>query len=235
MPIKSKIIPFIPILLLVSSIGISHGIYYWNIQPKQDRSNELKHMFQDYYLQKLNSFNDENKTLQDVDVCCLGDSLTDGYDLNQYYPQFKMVNRGIGGDTTHGLKARLKVSAYDAHPRVVTMLIGANNFKTMLDDYEQIVVDLRTNLPNSSLVLLSLTSMTKEWGRNNEIAKKNNIEIKKYAEKYSCTYVDLFNPLLDSNTNELKEEYTTDGGHLTPLGYQVVTSVITPVLTELLK
>ena len=221
-------------LLVFGSYAITRVAFY-NEQLKQKRTNELKGIWETYYLSKLTQYNEENKTINNIEVCCLGDSLTDGYDLHNYYPQFNIVNRGIGGDTTHGLKARLKVSAYDANPKVVTMLIGANNFKTMFEDYEEIVVNLRENLPNSHLVLLSLTSMTKEWGRNNEIAKKNNVEIKKYAEKYGCTYVDLFNPLLDSNTNALKEEYTTDGGHLTPLGYQVVTDVITPVLTELLQ
>ena len=235
MKLGLKIAIIASISVIVLGTGTFLGVYFGYVKPKQEREAAIRQAFETYYNLKVQSFANENPGLKDVDVCCLGDSLTDGYDLNKYYPQFNMVNRGIGGDTTHGLKKRLKVSAYDVHPRVVTMLIGANNFKTMLDDYEQIVVDLRENLPESKLVLLSLTSMTKNWGRNNEIAKKNNIEIQKYAEKYNCTYVDLFNPLLDPSTNELKEEWTTDGGHLTPSGYQVVTDVITPVLTELLK
>ena len=235
MTLKTKLAIIIPSSILVVATAVSCGVYFGRIKPKQDREKEIRRLFEEYYNMKVESFIEENKTLQNVDVCCLGDSLTDNYDLSKYYPQFNIINRGIGGDTTYGLKKRLKVSAYDANPKIVTMLIGANNFKTMLDDYEQIVVDLQENLPNSHLVLLSLTCMTGNWGRNNEIAKTNNIEIKKYAEKYSCTYVDLFNPLLDPTTNELKEEYSLDGGHLTVEGYQVVTNVLTPVLTDLLK
>ena len=37
------------------------------------------------------------------------------------------------------------------------------------------------------------------------------------------------------NSVELKDEYSLDGGHLTPAGYQVFTDVLTPVLTGLLK
>ena len=232
---KAKIAIIVSSSLLVVATAVSCGVYFGHIKPKQDKDAEIRKLFEEYYNKKVESYIEENKTLHDVDVCCLGDSLTDNYDLKHYYPQFNIINRGIGGDTTYGLKKRLKVSAYDANPKVVTMLIGANNFKTMLDDYEDLVADLRENLPKSHLVLLSLTCMTGNWGRNNEIAKKNNIEIQKYAEKYSCTYVDLFNPLLDTNTNELKEEYSLDGGHLTPAGYQVFTDVLTPVLTDLLK
>ncbi len=234
MSIKKKLLIIIPSALLVVGLSVSLGVYFGYVRPKQQHEAEIRKLFEEYYKEKVAQYEEENKTLSDVDICCLGDSLTDGYDLKQYYPQFNMVNRGIGGDTTYGLQKRLKVSAYDAHPKVVTMLIGANNFKTMLNNYEEIVVDLRENLPNSQLVLLSLTPMCKEWGKNNEIAKKNNVEIKKYAEKYNCSYVDLYNPLLDPETNQLREEWTTDGGHFTPAGYQVITDILTPIFTYLL-
>ena len=76
--------------------------------------------------------------------------------------------------------------------------------------------------------------MTGNWAKNNEKARKNNIKIQEIAERNDCYYADLYNALLDSNTNELKSEYSLDGGHLTNAGYQVVTSVITPILKSVL-
>ena len=89
-------------------------------------------------------------------------------------------------------------------------------------------------MPNTKLVLLSLTAMGKEWGRNNEIACFNNVKIKLIAQKYSCTFVDLFTPLLNPETNEIFENFTSDGGHLTNAGYEVVTTQLKPVLEGLL-
>jgi len=82
--------------------------------------------------------------------------------------------------------------------------------------------------------LLSLTAMSKDWGKNNDIACFNNIKIKKVADKYGCTFVDLFTPLFNYDSNGIFDEYTTDGGHLTPKGYEVITGILTPVLEELL-
>ena len=90
-------------------------------------------------------------------MACLGDSLTEGYDIVKFYPYYKVVNRGIGGDTTFDLEKRLKVSAYDLKPKVLVMLIGANNFKTMFNNYERMVSSIKENLPNTEIVLLSLT------------------------------------------------------------------------------
>ncbi|MBR2322966.1 MAG: lipolytic protein G-D-S-L family, partial [Clostridia bacterium] len=60
---------------------------------------------QEYYDAKIATYIDENEKYDDyeVDVAFLGDSLTDGYDLEKYYPQYLVLNRGIGGETTFGL------------------------------------------------------------------------------------------------------------------------------------
>ena len=58
--------------------------------------------------------------------------------------------------------------------------------------------------------------------------------IKEYANTYGYEFVNLYDPLLDENTQELNREYTIDGGHLSDKGYEVVTNQIKPVLNKLL-
>ena len=205
-------------------------------QKREEEKN--REFFRAYYNAKVEQYAAENTEYEDyeVDVAFIGDSLTDGYDLATYYPQYVTANRGIGGDTTFGLQERLQVSLYDLKPKVVVMLIGANNMDTMLQNYESILQSFREKLPESKIVLLSLTAMGGEhWGRKNQLAAYNNVSIKLLAEKYDYTYVDLYSVLYDVSIGEVYEGYTTDGGHFTPLGYTVVTDTITPVLEELLE
>ena len=154
--------------------------------------------------------------------------------MKLYYPDYVVSKRGIGGETTRGLEERLKVSAYDLKPKVVVMLIGGNNLNTMFENYEDILIGLKDNLPNTKVILLSLTAMGKDWGHKNEIACLNNVKIKLLAEKYDYTFVDLFTPLFDINIGEVYSDYTTDGAHFTSKGYEVVTSVVKPVIDSLL-
>ncbi|MBR2350966.1 MAG: hypothetical protein IKA67_02925, partial [Clostridia bacterium] len=58
--------------------------------------------------------------------------------------------------------------------------------------------------------------------------------IKLLSEKYGYEFVDLYSPLLNLETGEIYAEYTTDGGHLTYAGYEVLTNTITPALEQLL-
>lgn len=193
---------------------------------------EFKQQVQAYRDAKMTMYQEENILYADyqVDVAFLGDSLTDGYDVKNYYSQYLVSNRGIGGDTTIGLEERMQVSLYDLKPKVAVMLIGANNMETMFDNYENILKGFQENLPNTKIILLSLTSMSGEWGKKNQLAAYNNVKIKMLAEKYGFAFVDLYSALMNLETGEIYPEYTTDGGHLTAEGYRVFTDTLTPFI-----
>ena len=212
-------------------------IYFLAIRPKRMEQQAHLQAVERYRADKTAVYMQENDRYGDyeVDVAFLGDSLTDGYDVAAAYPQFLVCNRGIGGDTTFDLEGRLQIGVYDLKPKVAVVLIGANNLDSMFDNYENILVGLQQNLPETKVVLLSLTCMGGDhWGKGNAQAAYNNVKIKKMAEQYGFSFVDLYSPLMDLQTGEIYPAYTTDGGHLTAQGYEVLTAQITPVLEALL-
>lgn len=235
--LKSK--KFIIICACVLAVAVIAGavVYFAVILPQQRQQAEWAEQVRAYRDAKMEQYRRENLEYEDyeVDVAFLGDSLTDGYDLSRYYPQYLTANRGIGGDTTFDLAGRLEESVYALKPKVAVMLIGANNPDTMFQNYEDILIGLKENLPQTKIVLLSMTAMGGEhWGSKNQLAAYNNVTIKLLAEKYGFTFVDLYTPLYDVSIREVYDGYTSDGGHLTHEGYTVVTAQITPVLEELL-
>lgn len=234
--LKDRILLIFAVVLVLAAIAVA--IWYFAVQlPQQQARADMEEKMQTYYYEKVALYRQENAqyTPGEVDVVFLGDSLTDGYPVTECYSEYVVVNRGIGGDTTFGLENRLQVSVYDLQPKVAVMLIGANNMDTMFDNYERILQGFRDNLPNTKIVLVSLTAMGQEWGRKNHLAAFQNVKIKKLAEQYGYTYVDLFTPLLNLETNEIYPEYTTDGGHQTPAGYEVFTATIKPVIDALFQ
>ncbi len=235
LPIKKRyLIPLCALALALITLAI---VYFAIVLPQKREEEKIQEMVRAYRETKIAQYERENAEYDDyeVDVAFIGDSLTDGYDLSKYYPQYVTANRGIGGDTTFGLEERLQVSLYDLKPKVVVMLIGANNMDSMFENYESILQSLKQNLPESEIVLLSLTAMGGEhWGRKNQLAAYNNVTIKLLAERYGYAFVDLYTPLYDVSIREVYEGYTVDGGHFTNEGYTVVTEQITPVLEKLL-
>lgn len=233
---KNKLI--ISTILVLILLILSSFVYIFTVYlPQKQAEQEFAAAMENYYNAKVESFTEENKSIipGETEVVFIGDSLTDGYDLSVYYPDLITLNRGIGGDTTIGLEKRLQVSLYEVQPKVVVMLIGANNLGTMFDNYENILISLKKNLPYSKIILISLTSMGDNWGRNNHLAAYNNVKIRALAEKYGYEFVDVYTPLLNFETDEIYAEYTTDGGHLTHEGYVILTGEIRPVIDRLLE
>ena len=205
--------------------------------PKKKERKEHEKLVLEYRAMKMEKYREENERYGDyeVDVAFIGDSLTDGYDLEKYYPEYLVSNRGIGGDTTFDVEGRIETSLYDLKPKVAVMLIGGNNLGTMFENYERILCGMKENLPNTKIVLVSLTAMGQKWGaEKNEIAALNNVKIKILAEKYGFDFVDLFTPLYDITIGEIYAEYTNDGAHQTPAGYEVFTATIKPAVENAL-
>lgn len=234
---RNKLFLTIMVCLLAAAILAGGVLYFAWLRPRQQRQDQRARELQEYREAKRAQYHRDNERYDDyeVDVAFLGDSLTDGYDLSRYYPQYLTANRGIGCDTTFDLEGRLEVSVYELKPKVAVMLIGANNLETMFDNYEDILKGLQENLPDTKVVLLSLTAMGGEhWGSKNQLAAYNNVTIKLLAEKYGFTFIDLYTPMYDASIREVREGYTTDGCHFTHEGYTVLTEQITPVLETLL-
>lgn len=226
------------ILLLLALALIVSGVYFFKYYlPEKEKKEEHERLVKEYREAKLEKYREENEKYEDyeVDVAFIGDSLTDGYDLEKYYPEYLVSNRGIGGDTTFDVEGRIETSVYDLKPKVVVMLIGGNNLKTMFDNYENILKGYVENLPNTKIILVSLTAMGQKWGaEKNEIATLNNVKIKILAAKYGFDYVDLFTPLYDITIGEIYAEYTNDGAHQTAAGYEVFTATIKPAIEKAL-
>ena len=229
------------IFILISSVVlflVAIFLVFWLLILPEIKKQEMEELVKEYYSKKIELYETENEKYDDyeVDVAFLGDSLTDGYDVVNYYQELLVVNRGISGETTVGLEKRMQVSVYDLKPKVIVMLIGANNMDEMFTNYERLLQGIKENLPDTKVVILSLTAMGGEhWGHKNELAAYNNVKIKKYAEKYDYYFVDLFYALYDVEIGEVYEGYTIDGGHFTKLGYDVVTSLVKPVVIEALN
>ena len=231
---------WIKTVLIVVSIALlfSSSIYFFGFYlPEKREREENERLIKEYYENKLVTYAEENALYgeYEVDVAFLGDSLTDGYDLNTYYPQYKTANRGIGGDTTHGLESRLEVSLYDLKPKIAVILIGGNNLDTMFENYERMICSIREKLPETKIILCSLTAMGRNFAQKNEIACYNNVIIKKLADKYECEFVDLYTPLFDISIQEICADYTSDGVHFTNEGYRVFTDTLTPVIEKLME
>ena len=183
---------------------------------------------------------------QDENIVFFGDSITEGYNVKEFYDEYRVVNSGISGNTTNDLINRIDNDLYDYNPSVVIIQIGTNDLRANIKDEEiitnikTIIKGIRKNRKNASILVESIYPLNRDmdteyWNDvntdyNNKHIIKLNKDIKKLCKIEHIKYIDVYTSLLDDNKN-LKEVYSKEGLHLTDLGYYKVTKIIKKYLS----
>ena len=94
---KKKIIFATVASSILLTIGVSLTYIFAVALPQKQENEQLLKEMQEYYDAKLAMYTEENERYDDyeVDVAFLGDSLTDGYDVEKYVPLCynKLINK----------------------------------------------------------------------------------------------------------------------------------------------
>ncbi|MBQ0025034.1 MAG: hypothetical protein KBT00_04855 [Bacteroidales bacterium] len=205
------------------------GVQHRNVAVEWNYENE----FFDYYKARATIFSscpaDSHK------VVMLGDSMNNNASWGELFPDVDLINRGISGDTAGGILQRLD-EVISHNPEKIFLLTGPNDFindkeltpEGLWASYEKLVTAVRTALPETELYIESILPMNPKSrfyeGYNARAAAEDEI-LAAAAEKYGFTFIDLVPSMVDGN-NDLKDEYTSDGLHLTAEGYKVWMSAL---------
>ena len=169
----------------------------------------------------------------------LGDSITEQYDLKEYYEDYPVVNSGVSGDFTSSIVENMKKRVYDYNPSKVFLLIGINDLRNgkdvseIVSNTKEIIELIKENRPYSEIYLESIYPINKtdddkisDSVRDIEFDNEKIIEVndllKDLAKDEKITYVDLYNKLIDDDGN-LNISYSKDGLHISSEGYECIT------------
>lgn len=169
-------------------------------------------------------------------VVFLGDSITDFWRLNEYFPNKDYLNRGISGQITGQMLGRFLNDVVSIRPAAVLILAGTNdiargvdivtvesNLTAMCDlaDHYRIKVILASVLPVHDYNMMVNPAYEQSKKRSPLVIRALDEWISNFAQKRSYTYLNYFQPLLDARVM-LTKEYSDDGLHPNPAGYRVM-------------
>lgn len=202
------------------------------VNNKQMEENKSK-ITVPYYNQRVIQFSNEKKTKNQI--VFLGDSITEGFDLEKYFNNHQLINRGIIGDSTKGILNRLS-QITEIKPRKIFIMIGVNDLlrgnpnNKIVENYKKIISDIKTNSKNSEIIIQTILPVNEN---NMNTINKNIIEInkklKEIAKKENLLFIDLYDLYLDK-TGNLNMEFSTDGLHLNEKGYEIWTKKIEKIV-----
>jgi lysophospholipase L1-like esterase len=231
---------FITILIALILI-ITFGIIFFQYGIKKGAANLLSLFMKSAYEHKVKSFASLNKNCFPGGIVFIGDSITQDYNVYEYFPKENVYNRGIGGDTSLGLLGRLQESVFDLAPKVVFILIGTNDFALLETSIEEISLRIKEiirlihiRLPHTQIYVQSVYPVNPNLdsfsvgSRNNRNIKKLNASLKNIE---NCTFIDLYSSLLDEEGN-LNPLYTVEGLHINAKGYEKITEILKEYLIK---
>lgn len=160
----------------------------------------------------------------------LGDSMTAFGEWSALLPDATIANRGIGGDTTLGMRAGSVV-----RPAAVFVMAGINDMRRRhrsvdetFDTYRSVIGGI---LRSGSRVVVQSTLFVMLRGRDdlNDSVGRLNARLRHYCgTQDGCEFVDL-NPAL-SPGGRLASAYTVDGVQLNGAGYLRWSAEITTIV-----
>lgn len=178
--------------------------------------------FGDYYDCRLAAHRKEG--MPSGAIVWLGDSLTEQGWWNFLSKEKNIVNRGIGGDNTRGMLARLPEILQSA-PGKIFLMAGVNDLSGN-SPVEEVAVNIRKMLemvreqvPECEVYLQSVITPNNDvlaypYAKGKQAQTRAlNERLKAFCDEGLATWVDL-TPLLHNEKGELREELTKDGIHL---------------------
>ncbi|OZP05773.1 hypothetical protein CG692_23770 [Escherichia coli] len=126
------------------------------------------------------------------DIAMFGDSLIQRGNWQDMFPEVRIANRGIGGDDTEGMLARIdSVEHTGAH--TIFVQVGTNdlNRKKSPEEITNNIKEIAEKISNKKInvIILSVILASKEHVVKNKLIKKINSDLKKENGRYK--YLDL--------------------------------------------
>ena len=178
-------------------------------------------------------------------VVFMGDSITQGWKLDESFPGKPYVNRGISGQTTPQMLVRFRQDVIDLKPKVVVILAGTNDIagNTGPMTLEQTEGNLASMAELAAangirVVLCSvLPAFDYHWAPGLQPAPKIaqvNAWLKNYAAQRGYVYVDFYSVMKDDRGG-LPTTLSGDGVHPLPAGFAIMSPLAEAGIEKALK
>ncbi len=169
-------------------------------------------------------------------VIFFGDSITDMWKLDEYFPGKPYINRGISGQTTPQMLVRFRQDVADLQPKVVVILAGTNDIAgntgpMRIEDIEanyasmaEIAAANKIRVIYASLLPVhNYTPESQEMFAEREPAKIRQLNgwLRSYCSANGLKYLDYFTAMVDDK-GLLKRDLAVDGLHPNSVGYKLM-------------
>lgn len=161
-------------------------------------------------------------------------------DVQQYFPEYSIINRGFGGSSLTDLIRYAPDVIFPYKPKQIVIYCGENDFAGDTSLYPSQVAQRFFDLFNLirsryKKVPIAYISMKPSPSRKHLMARFNvaNVMIKNFLKKKRKTdYIDVYKAMLNENGQPKEEIFLADQLHMNAEGYKIWKKIIEPYLLK---
>jgi lysophospholipase L1-like esterase len=179
-------------------------------------------------------------------VVFLGDSITDGWHLNEYFGDRDFINRGISGQITGEMLGRMKEDVINLKPKAMLVLAGTNDLARgiairTIEDNLSMIADLAvvnhiqplfaSVLPVSDYHRDVNPNYAQSGRRSPQLIRELNDWLQNMCQQRHFSYVDYFSAMVDQ-AGWMPADMADDGLHPNAKGYRVMAPIALAALEK---
>ncbi|MDR2270925.1 MULTISPECIES: GDSL-type esterase/lipase family protein [unclassified Sphingobacterium] len=208
-------------------IGICLSVFSQSLSAQETK---IDSSYANWYYQQRMAYFEQSPTIKGA-IVFLGNSITERAEWQELLAdsRYPVLNRGIGGDNSFGILARID-EVLRGRPRAIFLMDGINDqFRKLpqevsVNNYKRIIKRIKKISPKTLIYLQSALPINEERTKEPYTKGRNvlvpilNEKLRQLAADENIPFVDLC-PLFQDNEGKLNAIYSADGVHLIPSAY----------------
>ena len=167
-------------------------------------------------------------------------SFTKWKDVQSYFPNYTIINRGFGGSILLDVIRYEKDIIFPYQPKQIVIYCGENDVassdtvtaKIVLERFKKLYTDIRQQMPKVPIVFISLKPSPSRWKMKDRMMESNTL-IKKYLKKQKhTTFISVWNSMLGADGKPIEDIFIEDKLHMNANGYAIWQKLIEPYLLK---
>jgi len=165
-------------------------------------------------------------------------SFTNWKDVQEYFPEYKIINRGFGGSSLPDVIRYAPDIIFPYKPSQILIYCGENDFPsgtnttadTIFNRFTRLHTMIRTALPKTEIIYVSMKPSISRLKYLPEMRRANEM-IRKFQKKHRKSgFIDVYSKMILADGSPMPDIFLKDQLHMNKNGYLIWQKAIKPYL-----
>ena len=167
-------------------------------------------------------------------------SFTKWTDVQDYFPKYKIINRGFGGSTLVDVIRYANDIILPYRPKQIVIYCGENDLASsdtvtaqmVLERFKELFTIIRKNDPYVPIAFVSLKPSPSRQHLWSKMVEANQL-IKKYlGTKKKTAFIDVYTKMFNKDGTVMQDIFIEDNLHMNQRGYAIWKKIVQPYLVS---